>query len=400
MIGGTGATRRRLAAAAATGARGIRRAAAALRRPAPAGDGQAADRTQNFPKLEKLEAASIASVSFVPNKEEIDYLIVASKHAEDNRKAGYEARTPKLSKFIDKTMLVPETLKPNDTILAKLGRGAAERGGRGGDEGAWGGAEGFGDGGTIGDKERLTVIPDGPMPLLETSNGPNGVLTDCKNRINLFHENKEQTKNLLEEYLNLRNENIRELFNLHVTKMGDSLVLLDDQKLQSMGIHQEVKRHYNNVVAMMSQINNHLKQDDRSTLSELGIGVVSYCQSWLRRGHPLNGHAHFSVMSPHFQTRFYIKSDDTLAQTCNIQDQLLDSYRFIIERFTDIMQDGYGTPLIKTKYIKNGQFNYRTPTPAFIHLDGLAEYMNLNIADEAAVKLRRADPPPAEEEKM
>ena len=84
-------------------------------------------------------------------------------------------------------------------------------------------------------------------------------------------------------------------------------------------------------------------------------------------------------MSPHFQTRFYIKSDTALIEACNPKNihSLLDSYRFIIERFTDIMQKGYGGSLI-TKYIKNnGQFNGGHQT--FIHLDGLAEYMKLEL---------------------
>ena len=336
---------------------------------------RAAAQELNLPKLEELEAASIATVSFVPNAKEIKYLIKSSIAAMGALKDidGSE-ESFKLSKTPSNPGLVPKNRNPNDTILAKLGRGD------------------IGPGGEIGDKTVLTVINDQKIPLLQDSNGPNGVLTDCQNkygktRINLFHENEEQTSNLLKDYLKFRNENIKQIFDLYVDKMLENE---KDGVVEQLGISEQVKEHYRNVCYIMDRINLKLKILEQNKLSDFGIGVVSYCQSWLRRGYDQNGNAHFSVMSPHFQTRFYIKDESKLRNgmsednEANI-DTLIDSYRFIIERFTAIMQKDYGSTIpIMAKFTDEFQweFEHENNYQAFINLDRLADQMGTGAEAE------------------
>ena len=107
--------------------------------------------------------------------------------------------------------LCPDSLDPNDTVLAGMGANRTV-------EGAVWKPEG---GGTIGDKNVLTVINDKYMVFGGSSNGPNGVLTDCQekygsNRINLFYHNENKTKKLLNDYLTLRNNELDKIFHLFV----------------------------------------------------------------------------------------------------------------------------------------------------------------------------------------
>jgi len=152
----------------------------------------------------ELERKSIDSMSFLPSRDELNKLITQST------KAAMAGRGLLLSKyhFLNPQFgLVPDSLNPNDTILAKLGRGD------------------IGPGGKIGDKTVLTIIDDRNMPLGGRSCGPNGVLTDCQNppygpnRINLFYESRHETERLLMDYLAMRDANIDEIFKMYVLKL-------------------------------------------------------------------------------------------------------------------------------------------------------------------------------------
>ena len=85
--------------------------------------------------------------------------------------------------------------------------------------------------------------------------------------------------------------------------------------------------------------------------------VNSYCQTWAQNGCP--GSAEFSVMSPHFQTRFYLDDIELFNNTCGdiVTNAHLDSYKHMILRFNDIM--------IQEKY--DGKF---------INLDKLSVMLN------------------------
>ena len=77
------------------------------------------------------------------------------------------------------------------------------------------------------------------------------------------------------------------------------------------------------------------------TLEECGIGCISFCQTWLRSGSQV-GDAQFSVMSPHFQTRFFISDEDKLKTIAGVTEMEIESYIRIIQHFDEIMGKDYG----------------------------------------------------------
>ena len=305
---------------------------------------------EQLEKLKEIEAESINSVSFVPTDDEINYLYQASTDA--LKDLVEKNRGPKLSKLhfvLGSFGLLPNSLNPDDTILSQGGRGEVV----------------YIKPTKISDE--ISVIKDRAMPLGGLSNGPNGVLTDCQNkygenRINLFQKDKETTKKLLDDYLRLRDENINAIFGLFVKSLLDGkkgkYMRNDPTKSQ---LEKKLHDHYDNVTNMMSLINDKLQE---KTLDDMGIGVVSYCQTWLSRGvdkktgetYEKNGNAHFSVMSPHFQTRFYVKDLQKLRESIKVEFNHIPSYIILIQHFTSIMQEDY--------------------KGSFIHLDGLQEHYN------------------------
>ena len=308
--------------------------------------------------LPDFEAESIAKISFVPSNDEIEALIAQAVNAEQVReylqkgewwRSGFKYalnNSPKLlSKLYNlpgKFGLCPDSLNPDDTILAKLGRGDI-------------GPGGLGDG-------PLRVINDRNMPLGSTSCGPNGVLIDCQgekygpNRMNLFNESIEKTTALLNDYIEFRNKNLNAIFEMYVKKINDSAetMKLDPSKDQQLAM--ELQDDYKNVATMFSLI---LSKSSSSSLSDCGIDVVSFCQTWLRNGSKV-GDAQFSVMSPHFQTRFFVSDIDAL-KGCGVTDAQIASYKKIIAHFDEIMSKDYG--------VGGGG-------PAFINLDGLQKSLN------------------------
>ena len=290
---------------------------------------------EQLEKLKEIEAESINSVSFVPTDDEINDLYQASTDA--LKDLVEKKRGPRLSKlhFVPGSIgLLPDSLNPNDTILSRGGRGEV----------------GYITPLTINDE--ISVIKDRAMPLGGTSNGPNGVLIDCqkkygRNRINLFQKDKKTTKELLDDYLNLRNKNINAIFGLFVESLqkGKEGNYMRNDTTNSR-LEEKLHDHYDNVTNMMSLINDKLQE---KTLDDMGIGVVSYCQTWLRMGvdkntgnpYEKNGNAHFSVMSPHFQTRFYVKDLEKLRESIKVEFNHIQSYINLIEHFTSIMQDEY-----------------------------------------------------------
>ena len=72
------------------------------------------------------------------------------------------------------------------------------------------------------------------------------------------------------------------------------------------------------------------------------------------------GEAQFSVMSPHFQTRFFVASAAKLTGA-GVTPEEKESYIVILKHFTEVMiQQGYGG--------SEGQ--------AFVNLDGLQQVLN------------------------
>ena len=324
----------------------------------------------------KTDIKSIKSMSFCPNPEEIKSLIEQSKRAERIRQSLLKnncmfAREGKLlsklfnfmfsrqGKLLSKLFnlpgkcgLCPDSLDPNDTILAKKGKESM-----------------------FIKNDIFSIIDDKNMPLGSTSCGPNGVLFETEEIINLFHKDTDTTKKLLNKYISFRNENIIAVFEMFVNKIKNSAItmLLDPTKKDKLS--KDLQGHYSNVMKMFETVLGHLSVSSYATnnyssssLSNCGIGCVSFCQTWLRN--TLNakvGDAQFSVMSPHFQTRFYVSNDEALKR-CGVTQKQIDSYVTIINNFDAIMSKDYGIH-------GGGQ--------AFVNLDELhshfSKYMNITF---------------------
>lgn len=293
---------------------------------------------------------SINSMSFCPNPEEIKSLIEQSKRAESIRqslllnKCMFAREVKLLSKLFNlmfshkgkllsklfilpgKYGLCPDSLNPNNTILAKKGKES-----------------------TLIKNDIFSIIDDKNMPLGSTSCGPNGVLFETEEIMNLFHKDTDTTKELLNKYISFRNENLNAIFEMFVNKIKNSAItmLLDPTKKDKLS--KDLQGHYSNVMKMFEAVLGHLSVSSYATndssspsLSNCGIGCVSFCQTWLRN--TLNtqvGDAQFSVMSPHFQTRFYV-SDDEALKRCGVTQEQINSYVTIINNFDAIMSKDYG----------------------------------------------------------
>ena len=142
--------------------------------------------------------------------------------------------------------------------------------------------------GTIFVRDGFAVVASRRTPLLNGSNGPNGVLTNFDGqdqRINLFDTDDATTKNLLDTYLAFRDANKKVIFDLTLAQMAAAA---DD-----------AQDDYITTVRILTEIQQSPHFDDM-------IGVVSFCQTWAtRKG--VSG-PQFSIESPTFQTRFFIKS--------------------------------------------------------------------------------------------
>ena len=279
-----------------------------------------------------FDKKSIDSISFTPTNEQIDAIIEHANFVEKTRKHGARScLLSKLSHLPAKFGLCPQSLNPNDTILCELGRKF----------------------GKIGESSIMTVIDDRNMPLGSTSCGPNGVLTDCQNkygqnRINLFYKDRQHTKKLLSDYLKFRDENIIEIFRLYVNKLNSHVPDFNDGKGGTLSQH--MQKNYRIVCNMFSIL---LSMTKTHNLDELGIGCVSFCQTWLNSENNMD--SQFSVMSPHFQTRFYIKNLSKIGKYFGIlYTKKITAYSKLIQHFDNLMVPMYGT---------NGK--------AFIHLDNL-----------------------------
>jgi len=309
------------------------------------------------------DTACIKGISFVPTANQINKLIVQSDLAEKQRlwkidglkkerewKITHKKLTgpaPLLSKHQG---AIPKSFNPDNTILAKIARGDKDCGPDGDKD--------CGLGGTIGDKNTLTIIDDLAMPFGFTSNGPNGVLTDCagktygtkeKPRINLFYKNKKETFKLLRDYLALRMDKELDILDLFVKKLklhdkdGKFRFKLKAENNAKV-LDSELEGSYSDVVSLFEEVALKVHFQKKShptwTIRNCGINVLSFCQTWMKKGQEA-GEAEFTMMNPHFQTRFYVESEVKLL-ACGVSMPKLKSYKKLIAKhFTPIMNSEY-----------------------------------------------------------
>lgn len=308
----------------------------------------AQDETGSYKDFDRGMQPLLSKLSFLDVEEGSD------KWNEKNGKAEGKYRNPGLC---------PVSLNPDHTILARLARGDIAAPLRGY---VWG------------SNDTLTVIDDRNMPLGGGSCGPNGILVDCnkeygKSRINLFYP-EDDWPNLLNDYLAFRNENVEVIFAHYCNKFREHDVNYKfdvrgpDKESNKLAV--DLRPHYSKARKLLCAVEAEVNKGNK--LSDLGIGVISFCQTWLRndtRNGPAKvGNAQFSVMSPHFQTRFYVANgkllSDALADNGDITLGHYRSYVKISEDFGKTMQKEYGTDNPAAEKGKSGQ--------AFVHLDDLA----------------------------
>ena len=123
------------------------------------------------------------------------------------------------------------------------------------------------------------LLPSGAM----TSNGANGVMISPGDRMNLFVKDDATTRALLVKYLEFRDSLKKELFDMVVSQM-----------LEAAPKHSKYKM----AAEMLAEIG-------ESQHFDKTIGIRSFCQTWASS--VAVGQPQFSVPSPHFQNRIYIK---------------------------------------------------------------------------------------------
>jgi hypothetical protein len=313
--------------------------------------------------VSEIESQSIDAMSFVPSQKEIEDLCKASIKALND--INNNIRSPMLSKLYHlpgKIGLCPDDLNPNHTVLA--GKGA----GRKVDGSAWK----AGEGGEIGDNNIMTVINDRNMPFGGGSNGPNIVVTDCqekygRNRVNLFHQNRVDTIQMAKDVIQFRNKHLSSIFKLFVVHMCSRDFMIDFKldPTKDTVLEESLRTDYVNMCCLFRKvlecistytssltigrlnqlIDNGIIKSKRFpytfTLNECGFECVSFCQTWLRFGSEV-GEAQFSVMSPHFQTRFFITDKEKLKTIAGVTEMEIYSYIKIIQHFDEIMGKDYG----------------------------------------------------------
>eukprot|EP00041_Stephanoeca_diplocostata_P019451 m.419775 g.419775 ORF g.419775 m.419775 type:complete len:371 (-) comp21309_c0_seq3:1134-2246(-) len=313
--------------------------------------------------------------SFVPTTKEVDALqYCATKASQD---IVQNTKTQRLSKlwsqdFASKVGLVPSTFSPQHTVLSKAGAAAVRS------------RQNEGATTILSDNGWFTVIKDQTAPFW-TSFGVNGVLIKYDEpglygRINLFCQRKNDIQSMLSEYLQFRDKNITAIFKLFADSIQDCI---DRGYRPRIGkdevLDLDEQRLFDAVSAMMHQVSACILKIEKAgthgnqlnALHAMGMDCESYCQTWIRKGQPV-GAAEFSVMSPHFQTWFYVTNYESLQATTEVSTECLRAYDALCKRFRRrLMFAGYGGAP-------------ETP-PAFVSLDGLHRSLQANNVSVLAV---------------
>jgi hypothetical protein len=185
----------------------------------------------------------------------------------------------------------------------------------------------------------FAILKDAFPPLLPSvhrtgalkgSNGPNGVLTKFGDdqRINLFDTDDAKTKDLLDAYLSFRDAHKEAIFNLTLAQMVAA---------------KDAPAKYQKTVQILKRIQALSAEEFDAT-----IGVVSFCQTWAT-SEGVSG-PQFSVESPHFQTRFFIKSLDYITLSESDAEAYVET--------------------VKAHDARMAELDY---TGKFVHLDGLQQ---------------------------
>ena len=175
------------------------------------------------------------------------------------------------------------------------------------------------------------------VPMLDDNMGPTGWLLKHEKyggdlRINLFNKNNSIIV-LAKDYIYYRNRNISLFFEIYVEALKG--------KSKKRGKLSE------SIIEVFVLINKIIKKGnlDKDGLNDIGIGVLSFCQTWAKQNE--NGSMEFqspqfSIMSPHFQTRFYINNLDLLKKTLGGEFPETE-YKRVLDNFMSVMVNYNGS---------------------------------------------------------
>jgi hypothetical protein len=198
--------------------------------------------------------------------------------------------------------------------------------------------------------------------LLGGSNGLNGILSKfnaplLRHRVNLFHLNDATTLHLLNEFIDFRNANISQMFVLTVLKMEEDCntnnivkylqkfcVPPPPQQDGEDGAYKQLLNDYHIVIELYKQLLANQNAFHRT------MGTVSFCQTWATSSSNDDDDTspnspQFSVPSPHFQTRFYVKDDGLLTKAQRESyHRIIAVHDFIMKKlgYTDDSDGGGG----------------------------------------------------------
>ena len=134
-------------------------------------------------------------------------------------------------------------------------------------------------------------------------------------------------------YIYYRNRNISLFFEIYVEALKG--------KSKKRGKLSE------SIIEVFVLINKIIKKGnlDKDGLNDIGIGVLSFCQTWAKQNE--NGSMEFqspqfSIMSPHFQTRFYINNLDLLKKTLGGEFPETE-YKRVLDNFMSVMVNYNGS---------------------------------------------------------
>ena len=309
--------------------------------------------------LAALEQQHIEELSYVPV--ETQEIYKKAQDAENAMKAGETeslllSRLAKESYAVNPAKLIgvddQERVTPAKTMLVELGLKAK----------------------IVSKSKYLAIINDRDIPLMATSMGPNGVLAQFpqeyggEDRINLFYKDDASTMKLLIDYLMFRNANRPTIFAAFVEKLEEHQkagykIRLDNDNI----LEESEQKKYDHIVIFFSRLLEAMKaigekKKSPADLNDIGIGMISFCQTWMKDCKPDN--AAFTVMSPHFQTRLYVKDVKLVMHALRYvqkvndpeAEELLENYRVVMgELLGRMKKEGY--------------------KKAFVHLDKLAGVM-------------------------
>jgi len=239
-----------------------------------------------------------SDIVFKITYEHVKLLIEKANEAEKYRKKlikndktvsrdGAKLYLSKMANVPGSLKLVPDSFRPQDTILVELGKAAAIK------------------------NEKFAVIADRSSPYWN-SMGPNGVLlatetspygTEKEPRINLFYKSTDDVKRLLTDYKYWFYDNRNAVYDLFISSIAKSIENNDPSGTGKIQWPEDELQDMKLLLEMFTEIKNEAARQ-KLPLSLLGIEVQSFCQTWAKES--VIGPPQFSVMSPHFQTRITV----------------------------------------------------------------------------------------------